>query len=380
MPVRPFCFLVFVLFSFAARAQLDNSAFYRPLPVGEGRAHEVRLNLDVLGFSKNNEYFNKIADGYTLFGYHFNPRLSYYPTDSVRVDGGIFLRKDFGTPGLFTVEPTLTVKVQRPHGQFLFGTLQGTASHRYIEPLYDFERVILNRIENGIQYIGTYDKFWFDAWIDWQRSIYRRSPYQEEIAGGISSETRLFQSSDSLWRLSLPLQFTGQHIGGQIDTDPKPLTTVFNGAAGLKLEKRFRSKVFQRAFTENHLVGFLDYSFENQLPFERGRGIYLNAGLDTKYQTLLISYWRGSDYVALLGGRLYQSASTTVHNPDYVEPDRELLIIRFLHDIRIYRDLTVTLRFEPHFDLNTGYFEFSNSLYVNFTSDLFLTRTRPEFK
>ena len=60
-------------------------------------------------FTKNNEYFNKIADGYTLYGFQFSPYLTYQPSDKVRVDAGIYTQKDFGNKDFTEIMPFLTI-------------------------------------------------------------------------------------------------------------------------------------------------------------------------------------------------------------------------------------------------------------------------------
>jgi hypothetical protein len=354
-------------------AQLDNRALEKKLDIKPEYDQEIRLGIDVLGFHKNNEYFNDIADGYTFFGYQLNPKLVYFPAAFVRIEAGAFLWQDFGTTRFHQVRPTFTIKVQKPHYQLLFGNLQGHVSHRYIEPLYDLEKVIQDPLENGLQFIWQRDKLWLDAWIDWEKMIYPRDPFREEISGGISAEQRLLETAHG-WRLSLPLQFTAQHKGGQIDTSPLPLLTVFNGAAGFRLQKKIDHFFWKNWRTENYYLVFKDFSNEFQLPFKQGQGIYLNAGIDTRVQNLMLSYWKGNGYLTEHGGKLFQSASTTVTHPDYREKERQLLILRFSHDMPLAEDLSLTLRLEPLYDFTNPQLEFSGSLYMHFNTDFFLAR------
>lgn len=376
--MRKYCLFFIALLTFslpAAYAQLDNRALEKKLAVKPEYDQHIRLGLDVLGFHKNNEYFNDIADGYTLFGYHLNPKLVYFPAGFIRLEAGALLWQDFGTSRYHQVRPTFTLKLQKPHYQFLFGNLQANVGHRYIEPLYDLEKVILDPLENGMQFIWQRDKLWLDAWIDWRKMIYRGDPFREEIAGGISAEQRLLETPQG-WRLSLPLQFTAQHKGGQIDTSPLPLVTVFNGAAGLRLQKKIDHFFWKGWRTENYCLVFRDFSNEFQLPFRKGHGLYLNAGIDTRVQNLMLSYWKGKGYISELGGKLFQSASTTLSHPDYLEKERQLLILRFSHDMQLVEDLTLTLRFEPLYDLTTPQLEFSNSVYLHFNTDFFLAKRK----
>lgn len=370
-----------LVYSSFAEAQLNNTALRQQVPVMPQNANEVRVGLYAFGFSKNNEYFNKIADGYTLFGYHLNPKLVYYPAPFVRLEAGVFLWKDFGSTGYQDISPTFTAKIQKEDWALLFGTLEGNLSHGYIEPLYDFERVITNRLENGLQYQLNTNRIALDAWIDWNHMLYRGENDQEKVNGGAAANILLLEqegrgnTADSV-RLSLPIQFTAQHKGGQIDTSPLPLTTVANAAIGFELEKKYSRKVLHRLYTKNYLVGFKDFSNEFQLPYTQGYGIYLNAGIDTKYQDVMLSYWRGSSYITQLGGRLYQSASTTFKHPDYLQEERQLLILRLMKDIAIIPNLYLALRLEPVVDLDDPKLEFSNAFYLTFDTEFFVAKPR----
>ncbi|MHC2990688.1 hypothetical protein OB13_03470 [Pontibacter sp. HJ8] len=350
------------------------------MPVKPENANQIRIGVHAFGFSKNNEYFNKIADGYTLFGYHLLPRVSYYSSSSVRIDAGALLWKDFGSAGYQDIQPTFTVKYQQENWALVFGTLESNLSHQYIEPLYDFERVMNDRLENGIQFLANTHRLRLDAWIDWNKMIYRGDPDREEVAGGISSAIHLLdlpgQTAGDTLRLSIPLQFTAQHKGGQIDNSDLPLLTVANVAVGMELERKLPNRLVHRVYTKNYLLGFKDFSNDMELPFTSGGALYLNVGVDTKYQDVMLSYWRGDGYIAEMGGKLYQSASTTYKNPDYIQEDRQLLILRFMKDFELLDDLYLSLRLEPVLDLDDPKLEFSNAFYLTFDTDFFVAKPK----
>lgn len=379
--LKVFFLLILLIVSPLAKAQLNNRALMQQVQVREHNAKNIRMQVQALGFLKNNEYFNKIADGYTLFGYQLNPKLSYQPTENLVIEAGALLWKDFGASGYEDILPTFTIKVQRQNWQLLFGTLEGNLNHGYIEPLYDFERLILNRLENGIQYKLQTSRFRVDAWADWVNMLYRGENELEQVNGGAAMAILLLGQegrtnlTDSLY-LTLPVQFTAQHKGGQIDASELPLTTVANAAIGLELEKKYSRRVLHRLYTKNYVVGFKDFSNELQLPYEQGHGLYFNIGADTKYQDVMLSYWRGDGYISELGGKLYQSASTTFKHPDYLEEERELLILRLMKDIELVENLNLTLRLEPLWDINNPKLEFSSGFYLAFNTDFFLAKPK----
>ncbi|WP_377512661.1 hypothetical protein [Pontibacter locisalis] len=362
-------------------AQLNNRALLQPIPIKTENANEIRFGIYAFGFSKNNEYFNKIADGYTLFGYHLNPELSYQPSSFVRIEAGVLLWKDFGASGYQDIAPTFSAKIAKENWSLTFGTLEGNLNHGYIEPLYDFERVILNRLENGLQYKLETPTVALDAWIDWAHMLYRGEDDQERVNGGAVAAFSLLEQEgrrnlDDSLLLTLPVQFTAQHRGGQIDASELPLLTVANMAVGLELEKKYNRQVLHRLYTKNYLVGYKDFSNVFLLPYKQGYGIYLNAGVDTKYQDVMLSYWQGDSYFAELGGQLFQSASTTFKYPDFQQEERQLLILRLMKDVEILDNLYLTFRLEPVLDLNDPKLEFSNSFFLTFDTDFFIAKPK----
>ncbi|ALJ01409.1 hypothetical protein DC20_11970 [Rufibacter tibetensis] len=355
-------------------------------PVKPDQAGELQIGINALGYQKNNEYFNDIAEGYTLFGYHLNPRLVYFASPTVRLDAGVQVQKDFGSRRYSLMQPTFTIRYEENGMALLFGTLEGNLNHGYIEPLYDFERVINNRLENGLQFLLNKPGAKLDVWIDWQRYLRRFDPFQEEVAGGASAELTLYRTPVSMGSsendpqtetyIGLPLQFTAQHRGGQIDVTDLPLVTLVNAAAGLVIRKNYDKDFLKALHFQPYVVGWKDFSNELNLPFQQGGGLYLNAGIDTKYQNVMLSYWRGSGYYSEMGGKLFPSVSSNLKTPDYTQKNRQLLILRFMHDINLMQGLTLTMRLEPYLDFDYPKLEFSNSLYLNFNSDFFLARLK----
>lgn len=356
-------------------AQLDNRAFMHRLPLGPGYEKQIRLEVQGLLFNKNNEYFNKIDPGLTYFGAQLAPRLVYFPAANLRLEAGVYLWKDYGTPRLRQVRPLFTLKYAQGAHRLLFGNIEGSLNHGYIEPLYDFERVITDRLEEGVQYQYFSNNTMLDAWVNWRRQQYRFSNFQEEVAGGLTIDRRLLGDSTG-WLLKLPVQFTATHTGGQLDTIDKPLQTLLNVATGLRVRRALASRLVQAAHFDGYLTYFHDYSFTYVLPYRSGTGLYLNAGLDTRLSNLQLAYWQGNGYISPLGGRLYRSISVSAVDPGYTEKQRQLLILRVLRDYQLPGNIILTTRFEPLYDLNNGLFDFSFALYLNFNQSFLLGTVR----
>ena len=377
---KHFCQQIFILFftslvfGSSALAQLPNKAFEFRRPIVPADSQRVKLGLVLLGYNKNNEYFHKIADGYTLFGIQAIPYLSYQASDKIRLDAGMFARKDFGNNGFVEVKPLLTIRYEQGPVNVLFGTLEGSLNHRLIEPMYDFERVMTDRLEEGLQFLFERPQTFLDVWINWEKMIYAGSPEQEEVSGGISYNRRLLEKNG--WRLELPLQFVAYHKGGQIDINPNPLVTHVNAAGGFELVREWEKGLVRSLSFQPYGVWFRDFSHQIVIPYEQGGGWYLNLSAATKHFTAMLSYWEGKDFVGIKSGALYQSVSTTFKYPDYTQDVRRLLILRFMLQVPITPELEVSTRFEPYYDFGHSAFEFSHGMYLNYKTDFNLFRVR----
>ena len=100
-------------------AQMDNKSIENNIDFSESKLKKVQFHFAALSYVKNNEYFNEIADGYTLFGYYLNPTVSYQPHQKVQIEAGVFVRKVFGNSGFKETEPTFTVQIKQANWRFL---------------------------------------------------------------------------------------------------------------------------------------------------------------------------------------------------------------------------------------------------------------------
>lgn len=351
----------FYLITHTISAQPDNRAFVQRFQLDSAKKVSFRFTSQT--FVKNNEFFGPIADGYTLFGYQLNPRIAYQPAPNVVLEAGVYFKSDFGQERISQIAPTFTVKFRHKNWNYLFGTLEGAVSHQLIEPLYNFERLLQHRIENGLQINHQTDRMFFDFWISYPRNTLPGYTRQEQFWGGVSVEPVIgSRETKTGWSLSIPVQLTVFHAGGQNIISPLPVRTALNVAGSLSVTWQNTTPGFFRAARlDTYAVGYS----ENADKKYKGGGFYPNLTVHLRPVTVLVSYWQGSHYRAEFGGDLYQSY-TRRFNRIYQEPNRKLLIVRFLKDIPVTEGLSVTARFEPHYDLGNGKFEHSEGVYINF--------------
>lgn len=373
-------------------AQYDNTPFLHNLPQDSAKVRSVFLNFETLSFLKNNEYSSYIADGYTLFGFQFLPYFSYQPVKNVRVNAGVYLQKDFGNNDFTRIEPYFSVKLSRKNLNVIFGNLEGSLNHRLIEPLYDFERVLNDRQEFGLQFQYNRRNFTSDLWVNWENFIYRGDSEQEEITGGLILR-KSFQLSSL--EIGVPIQLFVYHKGGQIDSSSDNLLTRLNAAGGIDLRLNlgdFLQSVHGSAFyihsinddpnldnspravsppSGPFLPQYPEASKGDTLVYGNGKGFFANLGLDLKHNIrLMASFWIADNFASPRGGQLYPSESSSFKKAGLVVNRRTLIIARLFHDWKITNRTTFTTRFEPYWDLNTNAFEYSFGFYLNF---------RPEF-
>ncbi|GAB3908265.1 hypothetical protein GCM10028803_43550 [Larkinella knui] len=229
-----------------------------------------------------------------------------------------------------------------------------------IEPLYNFERLLQQRIENGLQINHQTDRTFFDFWISYPQNTRPGYTRQEQFWGGISAEFSAIRNPG--FQFTIPIQFTAFHAGGQNINSPLPVRTALNAAASLSLLwQNTTSGFFRSARLDAYAVGYS----ENAEKSYSGGAFYPNLTVRFRPATVLFSYWNGRNYRAEFGGDLYQNY-TRRYNSTYQEANRQLLIMRFLKAIPITEGLWVTVRFEPHYDFGNKKFEHSEGVYISF--------------
>lgn len=351
-------------------AQLNNTAFENRMAVAPADSGKLFLGINVMGFGKNNEYFDTTVDGYTLFGYQTNPFLSYHISDRVRLDAGVFVRKDFGNSEYSAVLPTFSLKIRKNDFGFIFGTLEGSLNHRLIEPLYDFERIFTNRIENGAQVQWIREGLFADVWVDWNKMIYFNDPEQERLTAGLSVNKTILKRGG--FTLDVPVQAVITHRGGQIDQNPNNVLTTTNGAIGLALAQEGHG-VIKSFGLKSYVVGYKSSS--DELAFKDGGALFFNPYVTTTFGlTVMGSYWAGSEYLTQTGNDLYPSIVTRY--PLRADVNREWMMLRLLYEVKVARDMTFTLRAEPFYDTFSQAIEYSYGFYLNINSRFFLLNAK----
>lgn len=364
------------LLSFSAKAQFNNESLFNRIRPSDTLSKELYFNFYNFNYVRNYEYSNKFHDGYTLYGTQLEPQLVYYANPNLAITAGAYLRKDFGNEGLYDAKPLFSLKYHKRNLTLIFGSLEGNIQHGYIEPIYNFERKITTPIEYGTQLLIEREKFRLDSWIAWQKMIYKGDPKKEEIVGGLNTEATLFEQGRL--KLTIPAQFLAYHQGGQIDVLKQiPISTLFNGATGFKLHQIIGLNV-KEIYTDNYIAVYKDFSPTKVRAFQGGFGLWLNAGMHTKWGTFVASYWKGNNFMTIKGMPLYQSVSENLYDKGFTQQKRNILALRYVYQKELIPNLYLDVRFEPHFDLDhsDSQLQFNHSLFLTYKEDFRLFKKK----
>lgn len=358
--------ILFCVFANSVYAQFNNESFFNRIRPSDSLNKELHFNFYNFNYVRNYEYSNNFHDGYTLYGTQIEPKVVYYAHPNLAITGGAYLRKDFGNEGIYDSKPLFNLTYHKRNLTLIFGSLEGNIQHGYIEPLYNFERKITTPIEYGTQLLIEKEKFKLDSWIAWQKMIYKGDPTKEEIIGGVAIVTDLINTG--YWKLSIPTQILAYHQGGQVDVlKSVPISTLFNGATGFKLHRYIGSNV-KEVFTANYLAVYKDFSPEKVKAYQGGFGLWLNAGVNTKWGSLVASYWKGNNFITIKGMPLYQSVSDNLYEKGFTQNSRNILAIRYAYQKELIPNLYLDVRFEPHVDLDNSdkNLQFNHSLFLTY--------------
>jgi len=354
---------------------MDYPTFKYNTPIEVADSQKLSFNLYNLNYLHNTEWFGNIPLSGTLFGYQLIPELSYQVSPKFIIKGGIYLQKEFGRPHYTAIAPTFSVKYKAKHSSYILGTLEGGINHGFIEPIYDYKWLINERLENGFQFMVDTKPYEHDLYLNWRKAIHPGDDFKEEFDIGYSGKFNVVNNSK--WKVSIPVQLLYSHKGGQVDVTNQPLQSLTNTALGLSLTYKKQGRFLNNVVFDNYYVNYKDVSGNKLQPFNEGNGFLSHLLFDFKNLGIDLRYWNSSGYIAPRGNSLFQSISEKY--PGLVEKNRELVIVSFIFDKEIYKNLFFDFRFIPYKDLRekmtsgTG-LEYSYEMYLKYILRLNLAK------
>lgn len=350
-------FLVFGLI-INSNAQLRNQVFDQKDTLIKGDTQTLKLNLEFFNYYRNTEYFDLIEKGQTFFGSMLQAHLSYQPYNDVILKGGIQTRQDYGSTGFVAVQPVFSVSIFKNKWRYNLGMLQGTTNYGFIEPMYNIDRAITHRIENGMQGIYKSKTFYFNNFLVWNEPTYRTSTKQEKFTVGILSEKQIINNKNIYF--SIPFQGTLAHRGGQLNGNPTPIFSRVNTAIGGKLY--FKSANGFTIKTENYWLHCEDFSPTITQPFKNGNASWHTLSFLHKGIEVMFNYWAGREYQSPVGTQIYNNYN--YYNVYEHRQYRHMIMSRFMYTQALKKGMFLDFRLEPFYDKEYGRFQYSYSLYL----------------
>ena len=85
-----------LMFTTNTSAQNDSLLYESSSRIDTTAHGEVRLNIDGMGFFRDNEYKGNLVKGYTLPGFWLQPTISYQPLKKLKLEAGIYMLHYWG--------------------------------------------------------------------------------------------------------------------------------------------------------------------------------------------------------------------------------------------------------------------------------------------
>lgn len=366
----------FLLIRVAADGQVEYPVFKSRTEINPADSQKLSLNINSLTYIHNTEYFGNIPLSRTLFGYQLLPEIRYQPNSRFIIKGGIYLQKEFGRNGYTTIAPTFSVKYKAKHSSFILGTLEGNTNHGFVEPVYDYKLLINERLENGFQFFVDTKPYEHDFFINWRKAIHPGDPFKEEFDIGYLAKFNIV--THDKFEMKFPLQLLYTHKGGQIDSNPSPLTSIVNNAVGLSLKFNPGNRFLRTVVTEHYYVNYKDISGAKLQPFNEGNAYLSHLLLKFKYFDVDLRYWNSQGFINPRGNSLFSSVSEKYIG--LVEKHRHLLLASFIYNTSLFRNGTFDFRFSPYKDFVEKKIEYSYEMYFSYQLDVFLAKIKNSLK
>ena len=339
-------------------AQLPNDLFnQQPAPPRK----PIGLQTDVFPFLKNNEYFNRINPGETLFGFRTSVAgvFNLQPGGKARLTTGLLIQENYGDAKT-VIKPLFSLSLTSYNEwNYVFGALQSGTRHGLIEPLYNYEQVLTQPLEYGIQVRKNSRRLFYDGWLEWRQRFDDGKGTREMLVAGQHFQPRIALGGKTT--LSVPLQALLIHQGGQSVNNPLPISTRINAAAGLRLSGNDTGWVM-----EGYALQSLDNSPNPQQPWSNGYAFMANIQKRFgRYHRVAASWWFAREFTSTLGSPVFTNVN--LEYPYAYQHTRRIAMLRYVYSRPIAgNNLWLDVRIEPHYDFESAGVEFSHGLYLRY--------------
>lgn len=314
------------------------------------------VNLYSSAFFDNKEFTGNIKKGYTYPGFFIQPRFEFKPSSKASISGGFHTLYFAGADTLEMFVPVLTFKYSLTEKiDFLLGTIDSKERHFLPEPLFKPERIFVSHPETGVQFLTKLNHFKGDLWINWERYIKDKSPFQEIFTIGFSGiySVKPIENSSGLY---FPIHALATHHGGQINAGNSLVTSLanFGGGAGYNF---YINNGKLNLGVESLFLFFKDISPNPHYIYKSGNAVYPKIYIKNPFFKLDIGYWKSSSFINPRGEELFGSES--VVDSTLNQKNRNLVTANFIYSKQVAKGFTVEFRFDIYYDYKPSIFDYS---------------------
>ncbi|MBE9467780.1 MAG: hypothetical protein IMY72_05580 [Bacteroidetes bacterium] len=368
-----FLSLLLIISLHFASAQSYNSIFLSETQINAADSNNVFFNFNNTNFIKNNEYFNKIIEGYTYIGLFAQPKLTYFPSKNIKIEGGVHLLKYSGLDKFTQTKPIFTFQYQHKDFSLILGTIYGTLNHNLPEPVFSFEHYYTNNVENGMQILLNKTYLKSDTWINWEQFILPNDTLPERLTFGSSNLFYLSDTSNSLI-LTIPLQFLINHRGGQSSNINSNIQTLANTDIGLNVKYKIQSKAIKSIEFNNYYFSFFNNSNIIETYFDKGSATYSQLIINANKFIYSVGYWNAHNFMSVFGDPMFQLVSQK--NILDTKPDKQLLTSNLFYSAPLCKGVNFGFRTELYYDLAAEKFDYSMGLNIVVNQKFFLKKIK----
>lgn len=324
-------------------------------------------------FFDNKEFTGDIKKGYTLPGYFIQPRFVYKPTSKSSISGGIHTLYYAGADSTEKLVPVFTLQYSMTDNiDFIIGTIDSRQSHFLPEPLFKPERFFISQPETGVQFLAKTDRLKGDLWVNWERFIKEKSPFQEVFTVGFSGIYSInpFEKSSGFY---FPIHALAVHNGGQIDSSNLPVTTLANLGGGVGYGYYFEGKGLTLGVECQYLIS-KDASPQPHYVYKSGSAISPKIFVKSPSINIEVGYWSASKFVNPRGEELFGSVSMV--DSSLNQNSRDIITSKLVYHKQIVKGFTAEFRFDLYYDCKASLSDYSYTFRMVFDEQFLLRRKR----
>lgn len=340
-----------------------------PPPLASNYSGKLLCTINGQSFIDNTEYFNKIMEGETLFGFHFLPGLTFLMAEEIGLNLGLIWEKHFGhMQPWFGIRPALSIYYSHKQTSCVLGIFDlQDYPPTLLEPLYVRRKPFME----GFHFKLAKHKSYLSGWLNWRTLLAKQDNQPETFTLYLDGAWCQDHSSQKI-SCTIPFQLAVYHLGGQGISVKDYSLWCGAGGLSLRLPNSFSGPIYGASY-----LLFNKYVKEIDRPFKAGWGQLHTIDWRMNFLGVSLSYWYGYHFSSEnMGHLLYQSMRIENHKAIYYEPIRSLLFLSIYRDWVLQSGITLQVVLRPYYDFSNRLLEYGFSCKLVYSRKVQLTTLR----